>query len=546
MVFGDGSGVYVPPLDLLSWYFRLPPKDIHRPGIKEGDCVIVHSRNDIYLYPLIFGIIAIGAIYCGTNPIISCDELSQQMQAADASYIIVEPHLLDLATHAAERCGLGDGAVSVFNPPGRPLDSDNRFPKFEQLLKAGEMDWISLNTYEATKSTPVMRFFSTGATGSPKLGEHSHNSLVASTLNFISAWRRPTQGNYKMLHWVGMFHSAIVKMTGMAIKNFYTIYLTRGRDLVSLLEAIPKFQINEVIVPLPLLNAILKTPDLAQKHYFATLTRVLVGQHAISTELRDQFMELLPPDAEILSCYGVQEAGQIASMPCSQQLDPGLVAAGVCVSGVSFKLMRLEDDRKATQTLSRQTHGLTPPLSPATSFASQEEVGVQTPGEILVRSSGLFTKYYNDPVATAAALHFDADGDRWFRTGDVGYVSAESQQLYVVGRVKEVFRSAGGQLVSPAELEVMLLAHPDILDVAVAPVPANGLLKPDDAVQASASVPRAYVQPVRPDVKEADIVEWLAARVPVYKQLKGGVIFVGEIPRHAWGRFVLRDQLAQL
>jgi len=67
--------------------------------------------------------------------------------------------------------------------------------------------------------------------------------------------------------------------------------------------------------------------------------------------------------------------------------------------------------------------------------------------------------YENDPGADR-----DAFRDGWFRTGDLGHID-EDGYLFVTGRIKEII-NRGGFKVSPAEVDAVLLRHPDVLDAA--------------------------------------------------------------------------------
>ena len=85
--------------------------------------------------------------------------------------------------------------------------------------------------------------------------------------------------------------------------------------------------------------------------------------------------------------------------------------------------------------------------------------------EIQVRGWSVMRGYCNDPEATAGA--FTEDG--WLRTGDLGELTADGR-LRMVGRLKDVFR-VGGENVSPAEVEEVLLAHPAVETAQVIGVP---------------------------------------------------------------------------
>jgi 4-coumarate--CoA ligase len=70
--------------------------------------------------------------------------------------------------------------------------------------------------------------------------------------------------------------------------------------------------------------------------------------------------------------------------------------------------------------------------------------------------------YLNDTEATERTI----DKDGWLHTGDVGYI--DEDELFIVDRLKELIKYKGFQ-VAPAELEAMLIAHPNISDAAVVP-----------------------------------------------------------------------------
>jgi long-chain acyl-CoA synthetase len=81
------------------------------------------------------------------------------------------------------------------------------------------------------------------------------------------------------------------------------------------------------------------------------------------------------------------------------------------------------------------------------------EIRLDEDGEILVRSETIFSGYYKDPDATAAA--FTEDG--WFRTGDVGELD-ENGWLKITDRKKDLIITAGGKNIAPQNLENALKA----------------------------------------------------------------------------------------
>lgn len=81
------------------------------------------------------------------------------------------------------------------------------------------------------------------------------------------------------------------------------------------------------------------------------------------------------------------------------------------------------------------------------------------PGEIQVKGDCVFSGYYKNAEATAAA--FTEDG--WFRTGDIGTVDAE-RTLYIAGRCKNMLLSANGQNIFPEEIEAVLNGLPFVAE----------------------------------------------------------------------------------
>ena len=94
-----------------------------------------------------------------------------------------------------------------------------------------------------------------------------------------------------------------------------------------------------------------------------------------------------------------------------------------------------------------------------------EDVAEGERGELLFRGPGITPGYFNNPEATGKAF---APGG-WLRSGDVGRRDADGC-YFIVDRIKDMFIS-GGENVYPAEVEIVLHAHPAVLEAAVLGVP---------------------------------------------------------------------------
>jgi 4-coumarate--CoA ligase len=144
-------------------------------------------------------------------------------------------------------------------------------------------------------------------------------------------------------------------------------------------------------------------------------------------------------------------------------------------------------------------------------------------GELWVKCPNATRGYYNNPEATKSAFT-----DGWYMTGDI-LKQAPSGLWYVTDRKKELIKYKGLQ-VAPAELEGILLSHPLIDDAAVIGVPGEGT-----------EVPRAYVVADRKKISEDDIKNIIKEKLAPYKQLRGGVVYIDEIPRNAVGKILRKD-----
>lgn len=89
-------------------------------------------------------------------------------------------------------------------------------------------------------------------------------------------------------------------------------------------------------------------------------------------------------------------------------------------------------------------------------------------GEIVIHGPNVTLAYEGNPKANADNF-FDADGKRWFRTGDQGAFDADGY-LHLTGRLKEII-NRGGEKISPLEVDAVLLSHPEIAQAVCFGVP---------------------------------------------------------------------------
>lgn len=136
------------------------------------------------------------------------------------------------------------------------------------------------------------------------------------------------------------------------------------------------------------------------------------------------------------------------------------------------------------------------------------EVGVDEPGEILIRAPGLMRGYLNQPEETERTLR-----DGWLHSGDLARRDDRSF-LYFVGRKKDIIRRSG-ENVAAAEVENVLRSHPQVLEAAVVPVPDE--LRGEEVKAYIGLIGEASPDSVGPEVLTAFCRERLAKyKVPRY------------------------------
>jgi acyl-CoA synthetase (AMP-forming)/AMP-acid ligase II len=152
-------------------------------------------------------------------------------------------------------------------------------------------------------------------------------------------------------------------------------------------------------------------------------------------------------------------------------------------------------------------------------------------GEIVGRSAAMMTAYNNQPERTREAEWYDAQGQRFIRTGDVGRFDADGF-MTLMDRRKDMVIS-GGFNIYPSDLEAILRTHEKVADAAVVGVPS----------QEWGETPVAFVVVHDGAPSEEALRSWVNSQVGKTQRLSG-IRYVGELPRSEIGK-VLKRQLRE-
>ncbi len=153
-------------------------------------------------------------------------------------------------------------------------------------------------------------------------------------------------------------------------------------------------------------------------------------------------------------------------------------------------------------------------------------------GEILTRGPQVFQGYWGKPDATRAAF-VEIEGERFFRTGDLGYIDEEGY-FFIVDRLKRMI-NASGYKVWPAEVENLMFGHPAIQEACVIGI--------RDA-QRGESVKLIAVLAPGQSTTEAEVIAWAREHMAAYK-VPHVVEFVAQLPKSGTGKVQWRELQAR-
>ncbi|KAJ9630887.1 hypothetical protein H2203_001414 [Taxawa tesnikishii (nom. ined.)] len=513
MVLKATVNLHVPSKDLLSWIFDNRQYDLDKPmfldalnpkrfttsrqaltlvrqtaagllaaGLEKGDC--------IYYSILFLGIVAAGGIFVGTNPSYTTAELRHHISTSGARFLIAEPRICANAIAAARECGILKSHIWMFDAFDRSTFPSPSYRSWTTLLNHGEADWQWFDNEEPQKKTVAGLLFSSGTTGLPKAAMLSHRNLVAQHELEIAPVRKTYE--VRRLVTLPMFHAATVPMCHTTtMKAGYQTFVMRRFNVSDCLSAIHKQKITDICLVPPMVLAVLQSPE-TTKEKLASVRDCYLGAAPLNKETQNALAKLLPDDAKYTQIWAMTETscnGTQFNWP--EQDDTGSV--GRPIPNMDIKLL---DE------------------------AGNDISDTSLPGELSVRCPTVFKGYFQNPTASAAS--FTPDG--FFLSGDIARRDLSTNKWYILIKVR-------GFQVAPAELEGVLVEHPDISDAAVI-----GVWVP----QLETELPRAYVVRTKESLGEREVKKWVEERLAGFKRLEGGISFVDAIPKNATGKILKR------
>ncbi|HSR27387.1 MAG TPA: 4-coumarate--CoA ligase family protein [Actinomycetes bacterium] len=448
-------------------------------GFAKGDVFAIYSPN-VPEYALAFyGVSAAGGVNTTISPLYTVEELVRQLTDARARFLLTVPPFLPKALEAAGRSGVEEVFV---------LGEGEGATPFADLLTAGDTPpEVEIDP----ASDLVVLPYSSGTTGVNKGVMLTHRNLVA---NLCQGAPTLLAGEgERLIAVLPFFHIyGLVVLMASALSRGSTLVTMPRFDLEEFLRLLQDQRITRAYVAPPIVLALAKHP-MVDKYDLSALKSVFSGAAPLDASLERACTGRLGCD--VIQGWGLTETSPVVTTNYNTPQGPRPGSVGVPLPNTELRV-----------------------VDPATGA----DVSRGETGELLVRGPQVMKGYLNTPEATAAML----DPDGWLHTGDLGTVD-EHGYVFIVDRVKELIKYKGLQ-VAPAELEAVLLSHPEVADAAV-------VRYPDEQ---AGEVPKAFVVARNP-VDPEELMAFVAERVAPHKKVRR-VEFVDEIPKAASGKILRR------
>lgn len=489
-------------------------------GVKPGDRVALFAQNCPQFAIGFHAIICCGAVVVPINPMNKATEVAFCLQNSGAKIAISSGDIAGEFALANEQLEQKDQLqhLIVFSAIEGAGDTA-KVPEVWQgwlctqydlpSLVGGQVhSWSSLVGQKAQPSHVdfnsndlALLMYTSGTTGHPKACMHSHRSLIANASQL-----KYTQGVNKadvMLVVTPMFHitGLVGGLLGPIDCGAQLVIMPRWDRLVAARMIQDQGVTHWINIPTMVID-FLAEPELTS--FDLSSLRFIGGggaamPKAVADRLKTEF------GLDYIEAYGLTEvAGPSHSNPMTA---PRFQCLGIPIINTQSCILDVD---------------------------TLQEAATGEMGEILINGPQVFLGYWNNEQATKDTF-LELNGQRWFRSGDLGYTD-EDGYFYIADRIKRMINASGFK-VWPAEVEGLMFAHPAIQNVCVISktdpyrgqsVMAKVVLKESDAGKTTAE----------------DIRAWCRENMSVYK-VPRDISFVSDLPKGATGKVLWKTLQAE-
>ncbi|MGH9301641.1 MAG: long-chain-fatty-acid--CoA ligase [Acidimicrobiales bacterium] len=463
-------------------------------GVGPEDRVAFIDKNGPEYFEVLFGGSKIRAVNVAVNWRLAPAEMAQIINDAQAKVLFVGQEFFSAVDAIASQLGTVTTIVALVSPG--PERRASGWMEYES--------WVSAQPDVDPAASPgpadvAMQLYTSGTTGLPK-GVMLTNANLGALIP-EGARELGVDGSSVSMVAMPLFHIGGSGWSLLGLAYGAHSVIIRDIDPTEIFDAIARHRVSHTFVVPAVLMLLLAQPSCAQAD-FSSLEIVAYGASPITEKVLTASVELFK--CGFVQLYGMTETTGAITLLRAAEHDPGgphperLRSCGVPFAHVRIRI-----------------------VDPATG----QDVPVGAVGELWTSSTQNMAGYWHDEAATAETI----DSQGWLRTGDAGYLDPDGF-VYLHDRVKDMIVS-GGENIYPAEVENVLMSHPDVADVAVIGVPSP---------QWGETV-KAIVIPVSDSSPDAlDIISFCRAGLAHYK-CPTSVDFVIELPRNPSGKLLKRQ-----
>jgi acyl-CoA synthetase (AMP-forming)/AMP-acid ligase II len=460
-------------------------------GVRPGDTVAIVARNSADFLVHAFALMRAGATPAFVNWRLSGRELAEVVALVEPVAVAADAGFADLVDTAAPGLGprvvIGGGPV----PPGWTDGAKLAGPVPPRPALSG--------------GTVLALVHTSGTTGRAKAIPLRHGALMMSVADFAIEIGDQVAGSHH-LQILPLFHLGGFGQCMQAILTAGTVYLHTAFVPAAVIDAIEADRIEFFTAGPSLIDMLVAEIRRRERADLSHLREIAYGTAPITPSSLTAALAVF--GCRFRQIYGNTESQSMISLLGPEDHSPGhprLASAGRVSFGWEVRIV--DPDGR--------------------------DLPFEAAGELLIRGECLFSGYWRDQEATAAAF---ADGG-WYRTGDIAKLTADGY-LYILDRAKDMIIS-GGENIYPAEVEAVLARHPAVADAAV-------LGRPDPTWGEAV---HAVIIPVDGPAGQAlsaeEVMAWCRDQLAHFKSPKS-VEFAATLPRTTTGKVLKRELRAQL